>query len=165
MKAVFFYILIACTTIVFSTAVLPVFAQQKDTAAQQVSNGINARKFTFTAQTASPQSGRLIQLTSPYDIRIGSDTIVSYLPYFGRAYVAPINTQDAGLEFTSVGFSYEVDKGKKDEWDVAIKTKDLRDNYTLLFTIYNNGQAQLLVSSSNRQPIRFDGYVVAKKDK
>ena len=163
MKAVFFYIWITCTAIVFSAPLSPVHALQKDTTARQLSEGITIRNFTFTAQTASPQSGRLIQLTSPYDIRINGDTIVSYLPYYGRAYVAPINPQDAGLEFTTTAFSYSVENERKGESVVTIRTKDLRDNYILLFTIFTNGQAQLLVTSGNRQPIRFEGYVATKK--
>lgn len=165
MKAVFFYILLTCTIIVCAVTALSAQAQQTDTAAQQVGNGISNRKFTFTAQTALPQTGRLIQLTSPYDISIKGDTIISYLPYYGRAYVAPMNTQDAGLAFTTTSFSYEVEKGKNGDWLLTIKTKDLRDNYTLLFTIYSNRNAQLLVSSGNQQPIRFEGYVATKKDK
>lgn len=93
----------------------PVNAQQKDSSTEQMSARINARKFIFKAQTATPQTGRLVQLNYPYDIKISGDTIVSYLPYYGRAFVAPMNPQDAGLEFTATDFSYEVEKEDDDE--------------------------------------------------
>lgn len=162
MKAVFFYAFLISIALSFTATVSPVYAQQKDSSTQQLSNRIDARKFIFKAQTATPQTGSFIQLNYLYDITISGDSIISYLPYYGRAFVAPMNIQDAGLEFTATDFIYDVEKQKDDEWLVTIETKGLRDNYKLLFTIYNNGQAQLQVSSNNRLPIRFDGYVVEK---
>ena len=160
MKAVFFYTSKFTFLLLFLACVAFANAQSKDTSALQMSERINARKFVFKAQTATPQTGGLVQLNYQYDLKLSGDSLVSYLPYYGRAFVAPINPQDGGLEFTTTDFTYESKKAGDDKWEINIATKALRDNYKLFFTIYTNGQAQLQVTSNNRQPIRFDGEVV-----
>jgi hypothetical protein len=143
---------------------LPVEAQDNDTS-RPINDWIGNRHFIFRAQSATPQTGGFIQLTSLYDIRISNDSVISNLPYYGRAFVAPINPQDGGLTFTTTDIDYGSKKAGDDKWEVNITAKALRDNYKLFFTIYTNGQAQLQVTSNNRQPIRFDGYVVDKSIK
>lgn len=78
----------------------------------EVQNFINSKNYVFVAQTAFPIGGRAINLTSPYDIRVSGDTVASNLPYFGRAFVAPINSLEGGIHFTSTNFIYKV-KGRK----------------------------------------------------
>jgi hypothetical protein len=60
----------------------------------------------FVAQNVYPATGRNINLTTTYVIRLAADTVIADLPYFGRAYVAPMNPSDGGIHFTSTKFSY-----------------------------------------------------------
>src|SRR6266487_6699890 len=76
-----------------------VYAQdstKQNTASKEatIKNIVDAKNFVFVAQTVSPMSGRTRQLTSYYDLEVLKDTIVSTLPYFGRAYTAPINPSE-----------------------------------------------------------------------
>ncbi len=57
-------------------------------------NMMDSKNFVFVAQIASPVGGRTMHLTSYYDLNVSKDTIVSSLPYFGRAYTAPINPSE-----------------------------------------------------------------------
>ena len=52
---------------------------------------INDHSFIFVAERMDPLRGRSRILTSSYDVRVNNDSLVSYLPYFGRAYSAPID--------------------------------------------------------------------------
>lgn len=128
---------------------------QTDTAV--VRNKIETKQYTFVAQSASPLRGRLVQLTSQYDLRIAGDSVISNLPYFGRAYSAPMNN-DAGLNFISASSAY-TSKWKKNRWEITIKPKDYRDVNEINLTVFNNGKASVRVSSNSRQPISFDGYI------
>ena len=128
---------------------------QTDTAV--VRNKIETKQYTFVAQSASPLRGRLVQLTSQYDLRIAGDSVISNLPYFGRAYSAPKNN-DAGLNFISASSAY-TSKWKKNRWEITIKPKDYRDVNEINLTVFNNGKASVRVSSNSRQPISFDGYI------
>jgi hypothetical protein len=124
---------------------------------------VEAQNYVFKAQTALPTAGATRQLTSDYDLRISKDTIISDLPYFGRAYTAPLNPSEGPLQFTTTKFQYMVSNNKKGGWNVSITPKDLTDPRELIMTIFDNGSASVVVNSNNRQPISFNGYVTSKK--
>src|SRR3954453_6994191 len=84
---------------------------------------INSKRYTFLAQYAQPMSGKQRTLTSEYTLTVHNDSLISYLPYFGQAYTAPMNPSDAGIEFTSTNFDYAVTPTKKGNYDITIKPK------------------------------------------
>lgn len=137
--------------------------QKKDKKAAAIKNIVEARNYVFKAQTALPTSGNTRQLTGDFELRVSKDTIFSDLPYFGRAYTAPINPADGPLRFTSTDFQYTATPKKKGGWDIIITPKDRQDPRQLALTIFDNGSASALVTSYNRQPISFNGYVTARE--
>lgn len=139
-------------------------AKDKKAAKQaRIQNLVSAQQYVFKAQTMLPMGGRSRQLTTDYDVTIGKDTIVSYLPYFGRAYTAPINPSEGGIQFTSTNFSYNITEKKKGGWDVLIKPNDVAAVQQLSLSISQDGYASLQVTSTNRQPISFNGYITEKR--
>jgi hypothetical protein len=129
-------------------------AQSKDTKAL-----VESQHFVFRAQTAIPMGGRSRQLTGDYDLRVSKEKVVSYLPYYGRAYEAPIDPAKGPLEFTTKDFNYNSVPGKKDGWTVTIKPRDNRDIQQLVLSISSDGYASLQVVSSSRQSISFNGII------
>lgn len=123
---------------------------------------IQSKNFVFVAQYASPLGGRQINLTSIYDVKLSADTIVSELPYYGRAFVAPINPADGGINFTSTNFTYTVNDKKKGGWEITVLPKDTHDARQMFLTVSAEGYASLQVTSNNRQPIGFTGYITSK---
>lgn len=138
-------------------------AQNKKDKQAQIKEMVEAQNYVFKAQTALPSSGRSRQLNTDFDLRISKDTIVSYLPYFGRAYTAPLNPSEGPLNFTTTSFDYKVTNRKKGGWDIVITPKDLQDPRQMALSVFDNGSASLTVTSNNRQPIAFNGYITAKK--
>jgi hypothetical protein len=126
---------------------------------------INTQQYVFRAQSVQPLSAATRQLTSEYDLGITKEKITSYLPYFGRAYSAPINTSQGGIQFTSTSFEYTASDRKKGGWEVLIKPKDAPEVQQLNLTISEDGYATLNVTSTNRQPISFTGVIEAPKAK
>jgi len=126
---------------------------------------VDSQTYVFVAQTALPMSGSTRQLTSDYDLRVTKSSVVSYLPYFGRAYTAPIDPTRGGLQFTSKDFEYTATPGKKGGWNILIKPKDYRDVQQMTLGISESGYGTLQVLSTNRQPISFNGYIKAPKVK
>jgi hypothetical protein len=125
---------------------------------------LETKNFIFKAQTVNPQRGRLRQLTSEYDVVVTNDTVIAFLPYFGRAYSAPIDPSEGGIKFTSGKFDYSLTAGKKKSWTLKIKPDDIKDVQDLYFTIFENKKATLLVNSMNRESILFNGYIIEGKD-
>jgi len=124
---------------------------------------VDSQQYVFHAQTVNPMSGRQRFLTTDYTVIVSKDTIMTDLPYFGRAYSAPINPSDGGIRFTSTSFDYKVTPRKKGGWDITIQPKDARDVQLLILSIFDNGRADLRVNSINRQPISFNGYITDVK--
>jgi len=125
---------------------------------------VESQNYVFKAQWANPQASISRQLTSDYDLTIAGDTVISYLPYFGRAYVAPIDPSEGGIRFTSTKFDYKLSQNGK-SWKVMIKPKDSPGVQQLYLEIFDNGNATLQVVSTDRQAISFNGYVEENKAK
>ena len=136
-------------------------AQDKEARVKQL---VENRQYVFVANTAIPLRGGSRQLTSLYDVRISGDSLISDLPYFGRAYAAPVNSADIGLQFTSVENVYNVQATKKGGWEISIRPSRGTDVRMLNLSIYSNGNASLRVSSNNRDPISFNGYITGRKN-
>lgn len=141
-------------------------AQEKDAATTQ--QLVESKNYIFKAESVNPSRGRFRQLTSEYDLVVTSDTVIAFLPYFGRAYTAPIDPSEGGIKFTSSDFEYavkKVEKKKKSSWEVFIRPKNARDVQELYLTIFDNSRATLRVNSVNRESITFNGYIREGKEK
>ncbi|MGM9477702.1 DUF4251 domain-containing protein [Pedobacter sp. GSP4] len=113
------------------------------------------------------QGGASINLSgSQYDVRVTKDSVVAYLPYYGRSFSAPMDPSQGGIKFTSKDFTYTESKNKKGAYTILINTKDVkRENYRFTINISTNGYASLTASSINKQPILFNGYLDEPKKK
>jgi Domain of unknown function (DUF4251) len=130
----------------------------QDKKADDIKRIVKSQNYVFVARMANPQIGSSRQLTTEYDVTVTPDTVVSFLPYFGRAYSAPINPSDGGIKFTSTKFDYQP-SGDSKRWKITIKPKDAPEVQHLYLDIFDNGNATLQVISTNRQGISFDGYI------
>lgn len=126
---------------------------------KQVKETLEKGRYTFIASSAHTSRGRVINLTSDYDLRVSKDSVVAYLPYFGRAYTAPISNDDVGVKFTSTKFSYALKERKKGGWDVIIKTKDTKAQFNIYISISKNGYASLQVEAIDRENISYSGQI------
>jgi Domain of unknown function (DUF4251) len=123
---------------------------------------VESKHFAFKAQSAMPQGAPSRQLTSEYDVRILNDSLITYLPYFGRSYSAPAPGDQGGFKFTSTDFDYKAKANKKGGWDIHIKPRDAKDVRDLFLSVTTSGYASLQVTSDNRQAISFYGYIAEK---
>lgn len=139
------------------------YAQDKNNKEARTKSMISDQNYVFKAQTVMPTNGSVRQLTSEYDVRVTKDSVVAYLPYFGRAYTAPMNTTNGGINFTSTNFAYNIDEARKGGWDIVIKPKDTDDVQQVSLRISESGYATVQVISRNRQVISYNGYIEAGK--
>lgn len=124
---------------------------------------LDNKTFTFRPTTMTPVSGRFRPITDAgYLLQVKGNTLIAYLPYFGRAYQAPVNSADAGINFTSENFNYVVTEGKKESYNVSISTKDRTFNSTFNLTVYKDGTAYLQANSTDKQQISYNGTIVKK---
>ncbi|MEO7522977.1 MAG: DUF4251 domain-containing protein [Ferruginibacter sp.] len=144
---------------------LMIFGFHQQTVAQdadvykKISEMVVAKDFVFVAESLTPMGGQLRVLTSPYEVKVFPDSVLSYLPYFGKSQQVPVANDDNGMIFTSTKFDYDSKTGKKKTWNVTIKFKDQKNTSTFNFTIYDNAEASLNITSMRRDPISFRGHI------
>lgn len=167
MKALQYWFIKGALLLLFVSLINTIAAAQDSKSDQSKENAnvkamVDAKRYLFKAQSAHPTRGRVVQLNSEYDLKITPDTIRSYLPYYGRAYSAPIGESEGPLDFVSKDFEYNQQDRKKGGWDITIKPKDGKGVREMFLTVFENGTASLRVSSNNREPISFNGHILEK---
>lgn len=126
--------------------------------AEEVKKLVEGQDFIFKAEVASPARGTSQQLSGIYDLTVTKNTIISYLPFYGRAQTIPIGSSDGGIKFSSTKFEYKVVADKKG-WQVTIIPNDVSDVQRLYLNIFDNGTARLDVMNLRRDYISFSGYI------
>lgn len=138
-------------------------SSRKQTQVAHIQELISSGRYVFRARSAQSMGGHTRHLTSEYTLTVMPDTVVAFLPYFGRAYSAPMDPTKGGIQFTSTRFTNKTDAGKKGGWSVTITPNDVRDVQRLNLTVSTEGYATLNVTSTQRQPISFTGIIVEKE--
>lgn len=135
--------------------------QAKEAAkAAAIKGKIDAQKYTFKAEYALPMRGGQKYLTSDYDLRVTKDSVIAYLPYFGRVYMsAPLTPEENGVMFTSTKFGYKIDPKKKGGWLITIAPANVKYVAKLMLDVSPTGTATLSVTSNYRDVINFTGYM------
>ena len=149
------YCLAACTTTKH-----PEVVGASEGAIQQA---ITSDRWIFIAGQAMPQGGRSRILNTRYTVLCKKDTVISALPYFGRAYSAPIGETTSPLDFTSTDFTLTKSEDNKGRWNITIKPNDHRDVQSYTFTLFTNGSAQMSAQMNSRSTISFSGSVMPVK--
>lgn len=164
-------------TIIFAVGALQASAQtDKETTAKL----LKEQNFVFNAVTAIPMAdnalnqvlnqypnsrNNLLNLSgSQYDVRVTKDSVVAYLPFYGRSFTPSYDPKDAGTKFKSKDFKYSAEKKKKN-WVVTIEPNDVKERQKLTFNITEKGYASLSVQNINRQPISFNGNIAEPKER
>lgn len=166
--------LVVCLTAIASHA----YSQTDKTTTKKI---VEEKNYTFVATSAMPlaaadiskilnsmpggQGGGVINLSgSGYTLKVTADSVVAYLPYYGRSYQAPLNPSEGGINFNSKKFTYSKTQGKKGSYTVNIDTKDgTGENYRLVLNISSNGYAILVANSIYKQPITYQGFLKEPK--
>jgi hypothetical protein len=121
-------------------------SQGNDQAASTSTELLESRNYVFKAITAIPARGRSIQLNSDYTLRVSKDTVRADLPFFGRAYTAPIGQSSGGFEFTSTQFDYKQNVRKNGAYEIEIIPRDHRDVQRMLLTVSTSGYGSLYIN-------------------
>ncbi len=123
---------------------------------------LDAKQFVFRANTAHPLGGGQIILNTEYDVILRNDSIICHLPYFGRAFSAPIGGE-GGIRFVTSDFDYTISPVKRGNYVVTIQIKENIEVTTMSFRVSEGGYASLVVNSRNRQSISFNGNMMPIK--
>ena len=87
--------------------------EKKELKKQAVEKLVTSGKYKINVNRALPARGRSVTLTSPYSVEIRNDSVISYLPYYGRAYSIPYGGGE-GLNFKAPLTDYKLEWDKKE---------------------------------------------------
>jgi len=125
--------------------------------AQAVGDSITCGRFQVDVDRAFPQrGGRMVVLSSPYYVRVSGDTLLSRLPFFGRAYSIPYGG-GSGLNFDGRIVSRSSVVSKKGEHIVKLGVTSAEDAYDYTISIFDNGSASVSVTPRQRSQMYFTG--------
>jgi hypothetical protein len=122
----------------------------------KVENSIQSKRYEISVNYVNPMTGKPRNLTPDYSIRISDDSTYVYLPYFGRAYSAPMNGE-GGIRIANLMNNYKVDNNKGKNYSIGFTAKGTDDTYRFSITVWTNGRASVLVTCNNRQAISYNG--------
>ena len=125
---------------------------------QAVKEQIVSENYKINVNTAYPRRGRAIHLSSPYSLEIRNDSVISYLPFYGRAYSVPYGGGE-GLIFRAPLDEYNMEMNKKGAAKVKFIARSVEDRFTFNLVLYSNGSASINVNMQNRESISFSGEI------
>lgn len=123
--------------------------------AQMVRDGVENGDFKVDIDRMIPLRGGSRHVDN-YSVKVKDGHIVSYLPYFGRAWDLPYGGGH-GLNFEADIQESEVYREADGSYTVRLLIKTDEDTHVYTFQIFTNGSTSLLVQSKNREPINFNG--------
>ena len=149
-------VLMACNTMTSAER-----AEQRMKVAQQIEQMLAEKHYTVDVKMMYPRGGRAENVTSNYSLEIKGDTLVSYLPYFGRAYNVPYGG-GKGLNFSAPVSSYEMKKEKNGKTYIMMRADNGEDVIDYQLEIFDNGQTTIDVTAREREPISYSGEIIVK---
>lgn len=136
--------------------------EKKEQKKEAVKKLIVSENYKIDVRTALPMRGRSIPLTSSYLLEIRNDSVISYLPYYGRAYSIPYGGGD-GLNFKAPLKEYTMKLDKKGNAEIQFSARSPEDKFDFRAKVYSNGSATIDVNMTNRQSISFQGELEMKE--
>ena len=124
---------------------------------------IVSENYKIDVNTAMPMRGRSIPLTSLYSLEIRNDSVISYLPYYGRAYSIPYGGGN-GLNFKAPLKEYNMKLDKKGNSVITFTARNPEDKFDFRVKVYSNGSTSIDVNMQNRQSISFQGELDVKEE-
>lgn len=141
---------------------LTAFAQKgeakKAMRAAAVEKALASKHFVVDVTMMYPQGSQAVPANSDYSLEVKGDTLVSYLPYFGRAYNVPYGG-GKGLNFSATIGSYQATRDAKGRTCITIMVANEEDTYTYYLEVFDNGRTTIDVTANEREPISYSGEI------
>ena len=133
--------------------------EKKELKKQTVEKLVTSGKYKINVNRALPARGRSVTLTSPYSVEIRNDSVISYLPYYGRAYSIPYGGGGGGegLNFKAPLTDYKLEWDKKETAKIKFSARSEEDRFDFSIDVFSNGSSSIFVNMQNRQSISFQG--------
>lgn len=131
--------------------------EEKSEQARQIAQALNARDYKIRIGMAYPMRGASFPVTPDFYLAVRGDSVDSYLPFFGRAWVALPYGISKGLNFEERIRDYSIKQVKKNMARIRFVVKNEEDLYKYQIEVYDNGESTIDVQPQKRERMRYDG--------
>lgn len=155
---------VICLSVLFASAVIlwSNCATSEEKAAQMaelsanVTNALNNRDYKIAIDRMYPMRGSSRHVSFGYSVEVRIDTLISYLPYFGRAYNVPYGG-GKGLNFSAPIGSYQEFMKRNGQRHIEIGVANDEDTYFYTIEVFDNGSSSVDVRARQRERISYSG--------
>ena len=160
MKRVILLILVAISAAILLSGC----ATSEEKAAQMaelsanVTNALNNRDYKIAIDRMYPMRGSSRHVSFGYSVEVRNDTLISYLPYFGRAYNVPYGG-GKGLNFSAPIGSYQEFMKRNGQRHIEIGVSNEEDTYFYTIEVFDNGNSTVDVRARQRERISYSGHI------
>ena len=156
MKKLFLFMIAAAVTVMTVSACgAAMTSADKASLEKAVQDNLSNKDYTILIQLMIPSVGPA-RAVSNYSIKVSGDTLVSYLPFIGRAFNLPYGG-GKGLDFTAKINEYHDIVNAGGGHDIVINVANDEDVFFYTLNVSASGSAFLSVSSRNRERISYTG--------
>ncbi|MGL5635628.1 MAG: DUF4251 domain-containing protein [Bacteroidales bacterium] len=124
---------------------------------EQVETAVANGDYLIEIANAVPMGGRLINLNGNYTVEVRNDSAFVFLPFYGRAYTAPMGLNDGGIKFNAPIDNYKLTTTKKGVYKVDMEIRTNQDSYRIYLEIMPDGTSTVRINSNNRSPMSYYG--------
>lgn len=159
MKRIFLYLLpllMLCAACATSEEARQRKLAQKMLVANRVKQQINDMHFRINVDMMHPTGYPARHVTSTYYLEVKGDTIISYLPYMGRAYNVPYGGGKA-LNFEGKLLGSDVRQERADRYLLTLEVDNEEDILRYIIDTFDNGSSTIYVYARERESISFTG--------
>ena len=139
-------------------------AERRERRLNETKELLESKQFVFNVKMVLPQSGRSIDVsTDNYDFIVVNDSVISYLPFFGRAYSAGYG-DEGGYKFESLHEDYKVTVSRNGKSYTATFTVKLSNDWLQCIINASSPEAANLSITGNKKAfISYTGDLSSKK--
>ena len=123
---------------------------------QRVHDQIADQHFRINVSMMHPQRYPAKMLTSPYYFEVLGDSVVSYLPYMGRAYNVPYGGGKA-LNFEGRVVNRDVQQVNPSQYLMVLDIDNDEALYRYTISAFDNGASTIDIYTRERESISFIG--------
>ena len=123
-----------------------------------VKSALNNREYKIAIDRMYPMRGSSRSVSFGYSVEVRNDSLISYLPYFGRAYNVPYGG-GKGLNFSAPIGSYQEYMKRNGQRHIVIGVTNEEDTYLYTIDVFDNGNSSVEVRARERERISYSGNV------
>ena len=124
--------------------------------AAKVKIALMEKKYKINVDRMYPMKGGSKSVSFGYSVEVRNDSLISYLPYFGRAYNIPYGG-GKGLNFSAPISSYQESQQKNGQRVIEIGLSNSEDTYIYTLKVFDNGNSSIDVQPRKRERISYSG--------